>query len=420
MEKTHYKYLEVATAIGARLCRDALWAGRRCNWLGPSMEFVENQWSIVHRAFGPDLYGGTSGIGLFLARLFAETRERLFRKTAEGALQHAISRWGDLGSSNIGFYSGLTGVAYVLIHSGEALQNQEFVDKGLEILVELSPTNSDLRQLDVVSGSAGAIPAFLHLYHRYPQSSLLELSIQQGHLLLESAEEDDAGLSWNTLGESAQRNLTGFSHGTAGIAWALLELYAETGEPKFRFAAERAFQYEQHWFSADEENWPDFRAVSTPSAQNQPSYGVAWCHGAPGIGLSRIRAYQILNQSAYADQAEAAVRTTTKVINLGIQSKSGNFSLCHGNAGNAELLLVAGQVLKSTEADKALRAIAQHGINDYHVLRRQWPCGVMGAGETPNLMLGVAGIGYFYLRLHNSRRVPSILLLDTSARAACS
>jgi lantibiotic modifying enzyme len=37
-----------------------------------------------------------------------------------------------------------------------------------------------------------------------------------------------------------------------------------------------------------------------------------------------------------------------------------------------------------------------------------WPCGTH-SGETPNLMLGLAGIGYFYLRLAVPQ-VPSVLL----------
>ena len=40
-----------------------------------------------------------------------------------------------------------------------------------------------------------------------------------------------------------------------------------------------------------------------------------------------------------------------------------------------------------------------------------WPCGVMGGWETPNLMLGLAGIGYFYLRLHDPAMIPSTLLV---------
>jgi hypothetical protein len=50
------------------------------------------------------------------------------------------------------------------------------------------------------------------------------------------------------------------------------------------------------------------------------------------------------------------------------------------------------------------------GIQRYLLPRAPWPCGVPEGGETPNLMLGIAGIGHFYLRLYDPR-TPSILLL---------
>ena len=83
--------LEAANSIGAELCRDAIWDGQRCNWLGDSMEYVLGGWQIVHRSFGPDLYGGTSGVGLFLARLYQATHANIFRTTALGAVEHALS-----------------------------------------------------------------------------------------------------------------------------------------------------------------------------------------------------------------------------------------------------------------------------------------------------------------------------------------
>jgi hypothetical protein len=39
-----------------------------------------------------------------------------------------------------------------------------------------------------------------------------------------------------------------------------------------------------------------------------------------------------------------------------------------------------------------------------------WPCGVPGGAETPNLLLGLSGIGYFLLRLYDSTAVPTALL----------
>ena len=79
------EFLATADAIGSRLCRDALWAGSRCNWVGSSMEFVDNAWRPVHRAFGGEFYNGTSGIALFFSRLFALTQVKDYRRCAEGA-----------------------------------------------------------------------------------------------------------------------------------------------------------------------------------------------------------------------------------------------------------------------------------------------------------------------------------------------
>jgi hypothetical protein len=43
-----------------------------------------------------------------------------------------------------------------------------------------------------------------------------------------------------------------------------------------------------------------------------------------------------------------------------------------------------------------------------------WPCGIPGAGEAPGLMLGTAGIGYFYLRLAKPE-IPTALRIGQSA-----
>src|ERR1043166_7149931 len=98
------EFLAAADRIGAKLCRDAIWAGGRCNWVGPSMEFVEGAWRPVHRASGGSLYNGTSGIALFLGRLFALSGECEHRRSAIAALEQAlaISR-GMPGNSRAGF-----------------------------------------------------------------------------------------------------------------------------------------------------------------------------------------------------------------------------------------------------------------------------------------------------------------------------
>jgi lantibiotic modifying enzyme len=378
------------------------------------MEFVENSWNVVHRVFGPDLYSGTSGIGLFLSHLYSYTPERTFRLTAEGALRQAVSRLEDLAPSRIGFYVGCTGVAYALISMGELLGLNESIDAGFALLSDLANDEQPL-SWDVLSGSAGALPVWLKLHRRYSKKFLLGLAVRHGDMLLAAAEQSDVGWSWDTLHLHGQTNLTGFSHGTAGISWALLELYSVTGERRFRTGAEEGFRYERHYFSRELENWPDFRNFSlTRDPSDKPGYLTAWCHGAPGIGLSRLRAYELLRDETCRTEAEAALRTTAHALKTALTSGVGNYSLCHGNAGNAELLLYANQVLGLTEHNAVLAEVADVGVRQHHFGEYPWPCGVTDGGQTPNLMLGLAGIAYFYLRMHDPQRTPSLLIVCPS------
>ena len=411
MNEANEIFLQAAANIGAKLSRDALWAGNRCNWLGDSMEFVGNSWQVAHRTFGPDLYSGTSGIALFLARLFALTDEKLFRITAEGAIQQALSRLDVFGAAaRIGFYSGLTGVSYALLELGEIFDRQDFVDKALAMTEGMADDDLSQQGLDVLSGCAGAIPVLLNIHRRYQREHLLELANRCGQRLLDTARRTDRGWSWNTLNvpdELNQNDLTGFSHGAAGIAWALLELNQKTGEAKYLTAAEEAFRYEQHWFDAEHGNWPDFRSSNqaVSGGGNAPSFMTAWCHGAAGIGLCRVRAYALSGDDKRRVEAEVAIRTTLSTL------ERNNFSLCHGIGGNAELLICANRVFDGADYHAILESIGAQGIETYQKTNTSWPCGVLGGGETPNLMLGLAGIGYFYLRLFNAAKTPSILIV---------
>lgn len=410
-------FLEAADSIGARLCRDALWAGSRCNWMGASMEFVGNTWAVVHRVFGPELYNGTAGIALFLARLFEATNEKLYRTTAEGGIRQALSRLEDINpTAHAGFYTGLMGIAYTSLQLGETFGNQEFIEKGLQLVETLVKDNPDQQALDVLAGSAGCIPALLNIQQRYQKDYLLDLAIRHGEHLLETARKSENGWSWNTLEDFTRHDLTGFSHGTAGIAWALLELFRVTRQEKFRAGAEQGFLYERHWFSPQHGNWPDFRSFQVPrtpttGAEETPTYMVAWCHGAAGIGLSRLRAYHLLGEEVFLHEVEAALRTTVQGLQQAILTNQGNYSLCHGNAGNAELLIYASRVLGNTDYKAIADQVGKHGIEQHQKNAIPWSCGVIGGGETPNLMLGLAGIGYFYLRLHDPVKYTPVLII---------
>src|SRR4029453_1464936 len=77
--------------------------------------------------------------------------------------------------------------------------------------------------------------------------------------------------------------LTGFSHGAAGIGWALVKLGLTTVDERFVDGGLAGFAYERGEYRPDPHNWPDHRVAAGDPAGRL----CAWCHGAAGIGLAR-------------------------------------------------------------------------------------------------------------------------------------
>jgi len=413
------EFFETAQAIGARLCRDAIWSGARCNWIGASMEGL-GAWTVVQKSFGPDLYSGTSGIGIFLAELAALNNEGIFRRAAEGAAAQALSRLEDIPPTmRLGFYSGHSGIAYALVRIGERIGNPALVERGVALMDSLTSLAVSEQGIDVVSGVAGAIPPLLLMHRKFKRQAFLDLALRCASHLEQTAHRSDYGWSWKTIDTPGQeqRNLTGFSHGTAGIGWALLELAHASGDKRFAAAAEQAFRYERRWFNAEQGNWPDFRSGSDapPQTPAPPTYGMAWCHGAPGIGLSRIRAFELTKDDACLQEAIAASNTTARYLAMPQTAQAG-YSLCHGCAGNADFLLEAARVLSNNSYREVAEQAGRQGIAWFEATRTPWPCGVLGGSETPNLLLGTAGIGLFYLRLADSARVAPVLMVGPGSK----
>jgi lantibiotic modifying enzyme len=404
-------FLEHADRIARRICRDAIWSNGSCNWIGPFMD-AWNMWDVRQKSFGPDLYSGTSGVALFLTSVAKLGNEPLLRKTAEGAARHAHQHAADVPPPlRLGMYSGTIGIAWALIRVGEVLDNPAWLEHGISLLDQID-TNIHVAGVDVMGGYAGAIPALLELSRRYARPAWAELALRYGDLLERSAQKSPEGWSWKTIelpGQAEQKNLTGFSHGTAGIGWAFLELFEVTREPRFRSAAEEAFRYERTHYNSTAENWPDFRDFLRPPGSPAPTFGAAWCHGAPGIALSRLRAWRLTGSPQAREEAEIAVRTTKRTLEASDAARIG-FSLCHGCAGNADVLLEAGDTLGTPDLRKAAEAVGESGIEHFESQRLPWPCGLQGAGETASLMLGTAGIGYFYLRLADPQ-IPTVLMI---------
>jgi len=412
--------LRTADEIGHHLSQEAVWHEDRCNWLGAEpveQSRMSGQPGMTYKALSPELYSGTSGVALFLAELYAATEDLEVRRTALGAIRQALTHAGNIPPpTRLGLYGGWSGIAFAAARVGTLLNEEELLEHATQLLQRSAdeyhehPTDYEF---DLISGHAGAIAALVVLCDILDDASFLNFAVHLGEELLKTADETDAGYSWKSAAFAKQRNLTGFSHGTAGVGYALLELYDATEDPKYLRAAEQAFLYERYWFDAAAGNWPDFREEPARGKRSKRSltFATYWCHGAPGIALSRLRAYEVLYGKSCEHEAITALQTTRETIEATLRSGTENFSLCHGLTGNAEALLYGCQVLGRDRIDETGLAykVAYDGIEKYATRGHSWRCGT-GGGTTPSLMLGLAGIGYFYLRLHN-QATPSVLIL---------
>ncbi len=100
---------------------------------------------------------------------------------------------------------------------------------------------------------------------------LLRKSAEMGGQLLDAGAREAETLSWPSPSFPGQPNLTGFSHGAAGMGYALLELYRATGDHRFRDGAEGAFAYERRLYNPDAVNWPDLRqSAQTATSRKTP------------------------------------------------------------------------------------------------------------------------------------------------------
>ena len=131
----------------------------------------------------------------------------------------------------------------------------------------------------------------------------------------------------------------------------------------------------------------------------------AWCHGAAGIGLSRLTMLSDLD-------AQTARQEITQAVDATLAGGFGdNHCLCHGDLGNLDFLLQAGQCPWASRPGRTPFQRLTLRILD-EADQSGWRCGINKPVSTPGLMTGLAGIGYGLLRLARPETVPAVTILS--------
>ncbi|HEX7153219.1 MAG TPA: type 2 lanthipeptide synthetase LanM family protein [Thermoanaerobaculia bacterium] len=360
-------------------------------------------WQLVPSA--PDFYLGLPGIAFFLAHLGKATGSARYTEVARKAL-FAQRRQIEVDPKLVketGAFNGWGGVIYTLAHLGRLWNDEALLDEAESYARRLPPLIANDEMLDVILGSAGCLLSLAALAEVRPSAFVDELMVACGERLLAKAEPQKTGLGWPML-LAGNRALAGLSHGAAGIALALLQLADRTGDARFREAALAGLAYERSLYVETEQNWPDLRAGGEGIDGGDGRFMLAWCHGAPGIGLARVAGLSWLDDDEVRREIDVAVQATLA------KGFGENHSLCHGDLGNLELLFEAARVNGDAALEERAWQLAG-GIAD-SIRAQGFLFGLPGSIETPGLMAGLAGVGYGLARLARPELFPRLLTLE--------
>jgi type 2 lantibiotic biosynthesis protein LanM len=394
-----------ADRIAAELSGRAIRRGPGAAWIG--LDWLGDAESYQLVSLGPDLYNGVSGIGVFLAAHARVAKHEPSAELALAAIADLRRRLKDRNAARfsrslgIGGAAGLGSILYALTVMADSLgDNSLLADAHAASQLITDDMIAADKRLDVIGGSAGAILALLRLHRDTAADDVLMRAVRCGEHLLRQDRVGQPGFrSWIGQGFGAQ-GLNGISHGAAGFAYALASLAAATGREDFRLAASECVAFENSSYDADRHNWPDRRHAG------EPRWACRWCHGAPGIGMSRAG---LLKQGAMGAQ-NLRLDIDNAVIGSDQSWPTEIDTLCCGTLGLVEFFCEAADAIDDSDmrdnAARRLAAVVQAAslAGDY-----RWNS---GKGQfNLGLFRGLAGIGYTLLR-RVDERLPNILIWE--------
>ncbi|KGX85049.1 type 2 lanthipeptide synthetase LanM family protein [Pontibacillus litoralis] len=353
----------------------------------------ENTW--VYSITGPGLYDGNPGIALYFSYLWKLTGNPRYKQAAYATLNPIIKMLPDLvepENVNLGGYLGIGGIVYSLHHLGEVLQDDGLKEAAKQNAVLFDKFIAQDKVYDLIGGSAGALMILMNLYEEYKEDWMLQISRKLVNHLIENSQPQNVGVAWVPHNDADKDPYIGFSHGNAGIIAALSRYFRYRPSDQLEEIIQNGINYENTFFNAEKGNW-----FST----HLDKYLLAWCHGGPGILLSRC----ILHESGIEN--DELSRDIEAAYNSGMLSKTGkNYSLCHGDMGLIDILMVAEVKMDGYKKQK-VSALREQIIQEVFS-NSQIQADINSVG----LLNGIASIGYGLLRLASPNQVPSVLILE--------
>jgi lantibiotic modifying enzyme len=347
-----------------------------------------------------DLYVGTSGVllgcaealqaGLDTTRIAAKARDRLL---------HLADEPGSVNLPDDGSFSGWSGISMALRAWSRAAGDPAAADGAARISSQIAarvlqtPHDPD-RYTDIISGEAGVLLALL------PDGSAAALSAAHAlsDRLVAAAEVWPDGLQWRMVA-GWEFLMPGFSHGTAGVSYALATAGHALGRDDL---IDTAIRGADTLFArgAQPEGWA--LPIAIPPRPHGPAVSFGWCHGPSGTARLFVRLHEIDPQPRWQHAVDACVQALrdSQIPARLYPGYWDNLGRCCGTAGVGRFLLDRYQATGDAEvlslaetlaADVVARALPQpYGVAWSNTEHTRTPPEL--AAE-PGFMQGAAGIG---------------------------
>jgi lantibiotic modifying enzyme len=370
------------------------------------------------------LYSGAPGVVLFFLAAYRSTTDPAYLKDARAGADYLLAALPQ--EKNTGLYTGLAGIGFTLTETFKATQEEKY-RQGARRCVQLLRERAARagrgvewnETTDIISGGAGTGLFLLSAARELKEAAARELAASAGQRLIELGRAEKGGMKW-AMDAKFPRLMPNFSHGTAGVAYFLATLYAETKNREFLDAALAGAKYLLAVAHTEMEGCLVFH--HEPGGENL--YYLGWCHGPVGTARLFYRLHQVTGDRVWMEWVKRAARS---VMVSGIPEKPtpgfwNNVSQCCGSAGVAEFFLSLHRITRDRAyLDFSQRVTTQllaqatrdrDGLKWVQAEHRVRP--ELLVAQT-GYMQGAAGIGMWLLRLDafQQRRAATITLPDS-------
>lgn len=349
---------------------------------------VQNDGTIKYGPLNRNLYEG-AGVILFLAHLAKIDGNDKYKRMIDGILfgYDELYNKPEFRITSHSVFTGMGSLLYIYYNLWSVFKERDYYVKYLECISSILEMN--FSGIDIINGSAGLSLVLANIYDKEKSNLLLELMQKCGESL------------YLEVSDILKSHLTGFSHGYAGFSSALFALGHHLNKEEYYVLAKELIQKENQYIDYEKGNWMDLR-------DNKEADPVYWCHGASGISLSRIISREFLKDCDKTILDKDIEMGVKKILKDGFTANLSQ-CLCHGSFGNIDCLLFIAKKTGDVTLSELVNNLAKTECKK--ILDKGIECANPIKVETINFMLGLSGIGYELLRLHDNS-IPSVLALE--------